>query len=131
MGLISRVSSRTYRCMLRLTRYLRTMGVTREVISAGSGPQPKVGDTCAMHYTGKLLDGSKFDSSLDRGKPFVFKLGVGQVIKGWDEGVQQMSLGEKCVLTCSPDYAYGARGFPPVIPPNSTLKFEVELLKIN
>ena len=106
-------------------------GVTREVIQAGSGPSPKVGDQCAMHYTGRLLDGSKFDSSLDRGKPFVFKLGVGQVIKGWDEGVQQMSLGEKCVLTCTPDYAYGARGYPPVIPPNSTLKFEVELLKIN
>ena len=107
------------------------MGVTREVTQAGSGPSPKVGDQCAMHYTGRLLDGSKFDSSLDRGKPFVFKLGVGQVIKGWDEGVQQMSLGEKCVLTCTPDYAYGARGYPPVIPPNSTLKFEVELLKIN
>merc|ERR1712088_878732 len=129
MGLISRVSSRTYRPprprMLRLTRFLNKankMGVTREVISAGSGPSPKVGDTCSMHYTGTLLDGSKFDSSLDRGKPFVFKLGVGQVIKGWDEGVIQMSLGEKCILICTPDYAYGARGFPPVIPPSATLK---------
>jgi len=84
-----------------------------------------------MHYTGTLLDGKKFDSSVDRGKPFVTKIGVGQVIKGWDEGVPQLSLGQKAVLTCTPDYAYGARGYPPVIPANSTLKFEVQLLAIN
>ena len=79
--------------------------------------------------SGTLLDGKKFDSSKDRQKPFQFKLGQGQVIKGWDEGVAQMELGEKAILTCSPDYAYGASGYPPVIPKNATLKFEVELLK--
>ena len=76
-----------------------------------------------------MLDGSKFDSSKDRGKLFQFKLGAGQVIKGGDEGVAQMELGETAILTCSPDYAYGAAGYPPVIPKNATLKFEVELHK--
>ena len=80
-------------------------------------------------FSGTLLDGKKFDSSKDRQKPFQFKLGQGQVIKGWDEGVAQMELGEKAILTCSPDYAYGSSGYPPVIPKNATLKFEVELLK--
>merc|ERR1711981_162446 len=107
------------------------MGVNREVISEGNGGSPKQGQTVAVHYVGTLTNGNKFDSSRDRGKPFQFKLGMGQVIRGWDEGVAQMKLGEKCILTCTPDYAYGARGFPPVIPPNSTLKFEVELLGFN
>ncbi|RSH83543.1 FK506 binding protein proline rotamase rapamycin-binding protein [Apiotrichum porosum] len=108
------------------------MGVTIERISAGDGVNfPKKGDRVTIHYVGTLLDGSKFDSSRDRGSPFSCTVGVGQVIKGWDEGVPQLSVGEKAVLTATPDYAYGARGFPPVIPPNSTLKFEVELLKIN
>ena len=84
-----------------------------------------------MHYVGTLTNGDKFDSSRDRKDPFRTKIGVGQVIKGWDEGVPQLSLGEKANLTCTPDYAYGAKGYPPVIPPNSTLIFEVELLKIN
>ncbi|KAK0525685.1 hypothetical protein OC834_004067, partial [Tilletia horrida] len=79
---------------------------------------------------GTLPDGSVFDSSRDRGSPFVTQIGVGRVIKGWDEGVPQLSIGEKAKLTCTPDYAYGARGFPPVIPPNATLIFEVELLAI-
>uniref|UniRef100_A0A7N8XZC9 peptidylprolyl isomerase n=1 Tax=Mastacembelus armatus TaxID=205130 RepID=A0A7N8XZC9_9TELE len=79
--------------------------------------------------TGTLTNGQKFDSSRDRGEPFKFKLGVGEVIRGWDEGVAQMSCGEVAMLTCSPDYAYGARGHPPVIPANSTLIFEVELLE--
>ncbi|KAK1232850.1 FK506 binding protein proline rotamase rapamycin-binding protein [Marasmius sp. AFHP31] len=108
------------------------MGVSVERLSPGDGktfPQP--GDKVAIHYVGTLLDGKKFDSSRDRGVPFETEIGVGKVIKGWDEGVPQLSLGEKAVLTATPDYAYGARGFPPVIPPNSTLKFEVELLKIN
>jgi len=85
-----------------------------------------------MHYVGTLqADGSKFDSSRDRGSPFVTKIGVGQVIKGWDEGVPQLSLGETAKLVITADYGYGARGYPPVIPGNSTLIFEVELLKIN
>jgi len=108
------------------------MGVTVETIKAGDGMNfPKRGDNVTIHYVGTLTDGKKFDSSRDRNDPFVTKIGVGQVIKGWDEGVPQLSLGQKAVLTVTPDYAYGARGFPPVIPPNSVLRFEVELLKIN
>ncbi|KAJ3058948.1 FK506-binding protein 1 [Rhizoclosmatium hyalinum] len=108
------------------------MGVTKEVLKAGDGKNfPKKGDTVTMHYTGTLNNGSKFDSSVDRGQPFVTAIGVGRVIKGWDEGVPQMSLGEKAILRISYDYAYGERGFPPVIPPKSDLNFEVELLKIN
>ncbi|KAL4910603.1 FK506-binding protein 1A [Aspergillus multicolor] len=108
------------------------MGVEVVRISAGDGVNfPKKGDTVSMHYVGTLADGSKFDSSRDRNDAFVTKIGVGRVIKGWDEGVPQLSLGEKAKLICTPDYAYGPRGFPPVIPPNATLTFEVELLKIN
>ncbi|KAL1411285.1 FK506 binding protein proline rotamase rapamycin-binding protein [Vanrija albida] len=109
------------------------MGVTIERISPGDGKTfPKKGDKVTIHYVGTLeKDGSKFDSSRDRGSPFQCQIGVGQVIKGWDEGVPQLSLGEKAILTATPDYAYGPRGFPPVIPPNSTLKFEVELIKID
>ena len=79
-------------------------------------------------FTGTLTNGKKFDSSRDRGKPFEFKIGKGQVIKGWDEGVAQMSKGQRAKLTCTPDYAYGAEGYPPVIPANSTLIFDVELI---
>ncbi|KAJ6264245.1 peptidyl-prolyl cis-trans isomerase [Drechslerella dactyloides] len=108
------------------------MGVTREVTKEGDGTHfPKKGDTVTMHYTGRLTDGSKFDSSVDRNDPFVTKIGVGMVIKGWDEGVPQMSLGEKAKLTITPDYGYGAKGAGSVIPPNATLIFDVELLKIN
>ncbi|KAI9058066.1 peptidyl-prolyl cis-trans isomerase [Trametes sanguinea] len=106
-------------------------GVTVDVITPGDGKTfPRKGDTVRIHYVGTLLDGKKFDSSRDRGAPFETEIGVGKVIKGWDEGVPQLSLGEKAILTATPDYAYGARGFPPVIPPNSTLRFEVELLDI-
>jgi len=108
------------------------MGVTIEHISPGDGKNfPKKGDKVQIHYVGTLLSGEKFDSSRDRGEPFQTEIGVGKVIKGWDEGVPQLSLGQRAYLIATPDYAYGSRGFPPVIPPNSTLKFEVELLKIN
>ncbi|PFH48279.1 hypothetical protein AMATHDRAFT_76805 [Amanita thiersii Skay4041] len=108
------------------------MGVTVETITAGDGKHfPKKGDTVTIHYVGTLLDGKKFDSSRDRNEPFKTKIGVGKVIRGWDEGVPQLSLGQKATLTISSDYAYGADGFGKIIPPNSTLKFEVELLKIN
>ncbi|GJE98428.1 peptidyl-prolyl cis-trans isomerase [Phanerochaete sordida] len=108
------------------------MGVTVEVLTPGDGKHyPRKGDRVQIHYVGTLLDGTKFDSSRDRGTPFETEIGVGKVIKGWDEGVPQLSLGTKAVLTATPDYAYGPRGFPPVIPPNSTLQFEVELLSIN
>lgn len=87
----------------------------------------------AVHYTGYLdkVGGKKFDSSYDRERPLTFKLGIGKVIKGWDEGVAQMSLGEQAVLTCSPEYAYGDRGVAfGLIPPHSTLAFEIELLSV-
>ncbi|GAA5831648.1 hypothetical protein JCM3766R1_004965 [Sporobolomyces carnicolor] len=107
------------------------MGVTIETLKEGDGKTfPTKGQTVHIHYTGTLQDGSKFDSSVDRGTPFQTAIGVGRVIKGWDEGVPQLSLGQKAKLTCTPDYAYGPRGFPPVIPANATLTFEVELLKI-
>jgi FK506-binding protein 4/5 len=81
-----------------------------------------------VHYVGTLLDGTKFDSSRDRGEPFTFTLGAGHVIKGWDVGVASMKEGELANLICRHDYAYGESGSPPTIPPNATLKFEVELL---
>ncbi|CAD8062808.1 unnamed protein product [Paramecium sonneborni] len=104
-------------------------GFKVETITPGDGKSfPQKGQQVKVHYVGTLLDGSEFDSSRKRGKPFQFILGAGKVIKGWDQGVAKLSKGEKAILTCPPDYAYGAQGYPPVIPPNSTLKFEVELL---
>jgi len=101
-----------------------------EDLQVGSGDEAKTGKTVSVHYTGTLTNGSKFDSSLDRGKPFEFELGAGRVIKGWDQGVVGMKVGGKRKLTIPSDLAYGARGFPPVIPPDSTLVFEIELLGV-
>ncbi|KAJ2288894.1 Fork head 1 [Coemansia sp. RSA 2706] len=108
------------------------MGVKREVIAEGNKQDfPKKGDTITMHYIGTLESGEVFDSSRKRDRPFVCKIGVGQLIKGWDEGVPQMSLGERAKLTITSDYGYGAHGVPGLIPANATLIFDVELLKIN
>ena len=101
-----------------------------EDLLVGSGDEAKTGKTVSVHYTGTLTDGSKFDSSMDRGKPFEFQLGAGRVIKGWDQGVVGMKVGGKRKLTIPSDLAYGSRGFPPVIPPDSTLVFEIELLGV-
>ena len=98
----------------------------------GTGASPEQGQTCVMHYTGWLYEngekGAKFDSSVDRGQPFEFRIGVGQVIGGWDEGVSTMKVGGKRTLIIPPDLGYGARGAGRVIPPNATLIFDVELL---
>ena len=101
-----------------------------EKITSGSGPAPKTGDTVKVHYTGWLMDGSKFDSSVDRDDPFEFVLGTGQVIQGWDRGVATMRVGDKVKLTIPHELAYGEQGYPGAIPPKATLIFEVELLGI-
>jgi FKBP-type peptidyl-prolyl cis-trans isomerase FkpA len=102
-----------------------------ETLKPGSGAAAKAGDRVTVHYVGTLTDGTKFDSSRDRGEGFRFALGQGQVIQGWDKGVAGMLIGELRKLTIPPEMGYGARGFPPVIPANATLVFEVELLKVN
>ena len=101
-----------------------------EDVVAGDGEAAAAGQRVTVHYTGWLTDGSKFDSSKDRHDPFEFWLGKGQVIRGWDEGVQGMKVGGTRKLTIPPEMGYGARGAGGVIPPNATLVFEVELLKV-
>ncbi len=101
-----------------------------EDIKVGTGPEAKAGDQVSVHYTGTLTDGTKFDSSRDRGEPFPVTIGIGQVIKGWDEGVPGMKVGERRRLTIPSLAAYGVQGQPPTIPPDSTLIFDVELMGV-
>lgn len=146
-------SSSSIRLSPRLVRTFANMGVDIQKISPGNGQYPKSGQTVSVHYTGTLQNGQEFDSSRKRGKPLDFKLGQGQVIRGWDEGIIQLSKGERAKLVISPDYAYGSKGAAgvrlspscfvirprkgqtdkhplmlQVIPPNATLNFDVELV---
>lgn len=105
-------------------------GLKYTIDQQGNGKQPTIGDTVIVHYTGKLTDGSVFDSSVNRGQPFSFKLGVGQVIRGWDEGVALLKIGDKATFTIPSELAYGEQGAGGVIGANETLIFEVELLEI-
>ena len=105
-------------------------GLKYEDTKVGTGAEAKAGQTAVVHYTGWLTNGTKFDSSKDRGQPFSFPLGGGRVIKGWDEGVQGMKVGGVRKLTIPPNLGYGAQGAGGVIPPNATLVFEVELLDV-
>ncbi len=119
-------------------KYMNDSDVTKldvQVTKEGTGPESKKGDTLSMNYTGKLLNGTTFDSNVDpkfnHVQPFAFQLGAGMVIRGWDEGLVGMKVGEKRILTIPSDMGYGARGAGGAIPPNAALVFEVELLKIN
>jgi FKBP-type peptidyl-prolyl cis-trans isomerase FkpA len=106
-------------------------GLVIEELTIGTGATAAAGKKVSVHYTGWLTNGTKFDSSKDRGNPFIFPLGKGHVIKGWDEGVAGMKVGGKRKLTVPAALGYGSRGAGGVIPPNATLVFEVELLEVN
>ena len=114
-----------------MSEMITDSGLKYEDLIEGDGAQAAAGQRVSVHYTGWLLDGDKFDSSLDRGQPFEFSLGSGMVIRCWDEGVAGMKVGGKRRLTIPPQLGYGARGAGGVIPPNATLVFDVELIDIS
>jgi peptidylprolyl isomerase len=145
---ISRISLSIFVLVLAISLNLSTNAISKEekmsgdiqttpsglqyiVIEEGTGDKPEKGKKVKVHYTGKLEDGTVFDSSVKRGVPIEFTLGVGQVIKGWDEGIADMKESGKRQLIIPPDLGYGPNGYPPVIPPNSTLIFDVELVEVN
>jgi peptidylprolyl isomerase len=105
-------------------------GLTYIITNKGTGRQPVAGETVVVHYTGTLTNGIKFDSSRDRNETFEFPLGAGRVIKGWDEGIGKLHIGDQAILIIPPQLGYGARGAGGVIPPNATLIFIVELVDI-
>ena len=105
-------------------------GLEYTEVKTGTGTKAKAGKTVSVHYEGKLTDGTVFDSSYKRGTPIEFKLGIGQVIQGWDKGIALMKVGGKAQLTIPPELGYGARGAGGVIPPNATLIFDVELIDV-
>lgn len=105
-------------------------GLTYLISKKGTGPQLKAGDTVIMNYTGMLTNGAKFDSSYDRNQPFAFKLGIGQVIKGFDEGLAKLRVGDHAILVIPGKLAYGPKGIPNVIPPDSTLIFVIEVVDV-
>lgn len=111
--------------------YTTESGLKYEKLETGDGAQPQTGQTVMVHYTGMLEDGTVFDSSRERNRPFSFRIGVGQVIRGWDEGVGMMQVGDRWKLIIPPELGYGERGAGGVIPPNATLIFDVELLRIS
>jgi len=124
------VSVNTFADTDKKSQYTTTdSGLRYRIFKEGTGPKPEKGDKVKVHYTGKLTDGTVFDSSKGRG-PFEFKVGTGQVIRGWDEGVVDMKVGEVRELVIPPNLGYGSRGAGNLIPPNSTLVFEVEMLEI-
>jgi FKBP-type peptidyl-prolyl cis-trans isomerase FkpA len=113
--------------------WLRSAAMPLQIddMKVGTGAEAKSGQSVSVHYVGTLTTGSKFDSSRDRGTPFEFRLGAGMVIQGWDQGVAGMKVGGLRKLTIPPELGYGARGYPPVIPANATLVFEVELVSVS
>lgn len=126
--------SKTAKGTTHMTRKTTDSGLSYEIIKEGTGASPQRGQQVTVHYTGWLDEngkpGKKFDSSVDRGEPFKFTIGIGQVIEGWDEGVLLMKVGEKRRLIIPPHLGYGAQGAGDVIPPNATLIFDIELLNI-
>lgn len=128
--LIAEVASEAEELSTEDTLVTTDSGLQYQDIVEGTGAMPQPGQRVTVHYTGTLEDGTKFDSSRDRNRPFSFTIGVGQVIKGWDEGVATMRVGGQRKLIIPPELGYGARGAGGVIPPNATLYFDVELLRI-